>query len=364
MKAHPMALQCSVILPYYKNREPLLHTLDSLARQSLAPGHFEVIVVDDGSADADLGALLAGRGFNYELRYFTHAHNRGAGHARNAGVARARGEIVLFLDSDQVFASDFLEQHVRFFAHVPDDQAVLQIGLRNDIAATPAAIADPAASVSYTDPRFAVFEWYSENLQTLQGAWHLGFSHNFSIRRRDLAGRGGFNDAAFRDWGLEDCEFVYRLAQSGVKLAYNPNVLAYHLSHPVSWNSPEGYRSWNRNLEAFAALHPDPAVHAQGIFRDFFDPQRREQRLLAGDKRPWLSCYRRFERALRAIAGVPAAHAGARRFVKDIGLDALRQQLADDPGVELVALVPKHRLDLICHVQLHPEGRRVMLFTH
>lgn len=359
-----MTLQCSVILPYYKNREPLLHTLDSLARQSLAPERFEVIVVDDGSSDADLEALLAGRVFGYELRYFSYAQNRGAGHARNTGAARARGDIVLFLDSDQVFAPDFLEQHVRFFEHVPDDQAVLQIGLRNDIAATPAAIADPAANVSYTDPRFAVFEWYSENLQTLQGAWHLGFSHNFSIRRRDLEGRGGFNDTAFRDWGLEDCEFVYRLAQGGVKLAYNPNVLAYHLSHPVSWNSGEGYQSWNRNLAAFAALHPEPAVHAQGIFRDFFDPQLREQRLLAGDKRPWLSCYRRFEGALRAIAGVSAAPAGARRFVKDIGLDALRQQLADDPALELAALVPKHRLDLICHVQLHPEGKRVMLFTH
>lgn len=359
-----MALECSVILPYYKNREPLLCTLESLARQTLPHHDYEVIVVDDGSSDAQLGDVLAERQFDYELRYFSYPTNHGAGHARNVGIAQARGRIVVFLDSDQVFAPDFLEQHLKFFEHVPDDQAVLQIGLRNDIALTPASIAEPAANVSYTDPRFAVFEWYSENLQTLQGAWHLGFSHNFSIRRRDLAAPGGFNDEAFRNWGLEDCEFVYRLAKGGVKLAYNPNVLAYHLAHPVSWNSGEGYLSWNRNLGAFCALHPDPAVYAQSIFRDFFDPQLREQRMLQGEKRPWLSCYRRFEQALRATAGVPMASTSARRFVKDIGLDALRQLLADDPHVELVAHVPKHRLDVICHVQLHPEGKRVMLFTH
>lgn len=359
-----MAFTCSVILPYYKNRAALLYTLEALAKQTLPHGDFDVIVVDDGSSDAQLGGVLAERGFGYALRYFATPVNRGAGHARNVGIAQARGDILLFLDSDQVFGPDFLEQHLAFFAHVPDDQPVLQIGLRNDIQPTPESIADPAASVTYTDPRFAVFEWYSENLQTLQGAWHLGFSHNFSIRRRDLEGRGGFNDEAFRNWGLEDCEFVYRLVKGGVKLAYNPNVLAYHLAHPVSWNSHEGYLSWNRNLDAFSALHPDPAVYAQSIFRDFFDPARREQRVLQGEKRPWLSCYRRFEQALRAIHGLAETPAGARRFVKDISLDALRQQLADDPQLSLVALVPRHRLDLICHLQLHPEGRRVMLFSH
>lgn len=359
-----MGLECSVILPYYKNRDPLLCTLESLARQTLAHTDYEVIVVDDGSSDAQLSGVLAARGFDYELRYFSYPVNRGAGHARNAGVAQARGRVVLFLDSDQVFAPDFLAQHLKFFDHVPQDQPVLQIGLRNDIAMTPESIAAPAANVSYTDPRFAVFEWFSENLQTLQGAWHLGFSHNFSIRRRDLQASGGFNDVAFRNWGLEDCEFVYRLSKCGVKLAYNPNVLAYHLAHPVAWNCRDGYLSWNRNLEAFCALHPDPPVYAQSIFRDFFDPERREQRMQAGEKRPWLGCYRRFEHALRATAGVAAAREGARRFVKDIELDAMCQMLADDPQVELVVHVPKHRLDVICHVQLHPDGQRVMLFTY
>lgn len=359
-----MVLKCSVILPCYKNREPLLCTLRSLAQQTLPQGEYEVIVVDDGSSDAQLAGILAESGFGYALRYVAYPVNRGASHARNVGIAQARGEVVLFLDSDQVFAPDFLEQHLAFFEHVPADQAVLQIGLRNDIPLTPAAIANPAASVTYTDPRFAVFEWYSENLQMLRGAWHLGFSHNFSIRRRDLDGSDGFNDAAFRNWGLEDSEFVYRLTKGGVKLAYNPNVLAYHLAHPVSWNCHEGYLSWNRNLEAFMSLHPDPAVHAQSIFRDFFDLQRREQRLLLGEKRPWLGCYQRFEHTLRAIAGLPVAQAGPRRFVKDLTLDALRQQLAADPQVELVAFVPRHRLDVVCHVQLHPEGQRVMLFSY
>jgi GT2 family glycosyltransferase len=359
-----MALKCSVVMPYYKNREPLLCTLESLARQTLAHADYEVIVVDDGSSDADLSAILAERGFDYELRYCSYPANRGAGHARNTGMAQARGEVVLFLDSDQVFAPDFLAQHLAFFAHVPDNQPVLQIGLRNDIALAPASLAEPAANVTYTDPRFAVFEWYSENLQTLLGAWHLGFSHNFSIRRRDLDGRGGFDAATFSGWGLEDCEFVYRLVQGGVKLVYNPNVLAYHLAHPVSWNCREGFQAWNRNLQAFATLHPDPAVYAQSIFRDFFDPERRERRLAQGDKRPWLSCYRRFEHSLRAIAGLPALPAANRRVVKDIGIDALRQLLADDPAVEVTVFVPKARLDIICHVQLHPEGKRVMLFTY
>ena len=85
----------SVIVPVHDGERFLAEALDSVLGQDYEP--LEVIVVDDGSTDGS-SAIAQARG----VRYFVQP-NRGPGAARNAGIAAARGELVAFVDQDDVW---------------------------------------------------------------------------------------------------------------------------------------------------------------------------------------------------------------------------------------------------------------------
>lgn len=351
--------RCSVVMPYYRNREPLLHTLNSLINQSFPVSQYEIIIVDDGKSDIELPGLIEAGRYPVDVRYYTYEQNRGSAFARNYGIAKATGEFIIFLDSDQIVQPDFIEQHINFFNATPSDVPLLQIGLRNEIKA-------PTESqpiiVNSIDSRFAVFERYSENMQNLRGGWHLCFSHNFSIRKSILDQLGGFDDAIFHGWGLEDSEFAYKLHKNNVKIAYNPNILVYHLSHELSWNSMRGFELWNNNLTAFITKHNDTAVMLQSIFRDFFNLERRQQRTELGDPRPWLTCYCKFENALRALEDNLSK--GEKIYLRDVNLINLKQVLEKNTSSQYVVITNKSNLEVISYIQVCAAGNNILLFTY
>lgn len=108
-------LDVSVIIPTFNNAPWLAQTIDSALGQSHPP--LEVIVVDDCSTD-DTATRLAAYGDRIvPLRQPT---NRGPGAARNAGIARARGALVGFLDGDDAWHPTLVEKQVAEFAAHPD----------------------------------------------------------------------------------------------------------------------------------------------------------------------------------------------------------------------------------------------------
>lgn len=102
----------SVIVPGYNRPEPLKYTLRSVAAaaSALPAGAVETILVDDGSAPP-LAEQLAG--FDAQLSFaILRQENQGSIIARLAGLRAARGEFVLFLDSDDLIHPDKLARHV------------------------------------------------------------------------------------------------------------------------------------------------------------------------------------------------------------------------------------------------------------
>jgi len=94
----------SVIIPTYNRADKVGKTIESALGQTLSD--LEVIVVDDGSSD-DTGKVL-GETFGDRIRYYAQ-RNQGASVARNRGIAEARGELIAFLDSDDLWERDKLE---------------------------------------------------------------------------------------------------------------------------------------------------------------------------------------------------------------------------------------------------------------
>jgi len=103
----------SVIIPVYNGGRYLRAALESVFAQTYRP--FEVIVVDDGSAD-DSGVIA--QSFP-EVRYI-YQTNQGVAAARNNGLEAARGEYFAFLDQDDLWAPEKLKLQVEYLLSHPE----------------------------------------------------------------------------------------------------------------------------------------------------------------------------------------------------------------------------------------------------
>jgi glycosyltransferase involved in cell wall biosynthesis len=99
----------SVIVPVYNCERYLAEAVESVLRQSYSP--HEVVVVDDGSED---GSARVAQGFGQAVRYEFQT-NAGTGAARNLGVSLARGDMIAFLDADDVWSEEKSARQVAAF---------------------------------------------------------------------------------------------------------------------------------------------------------------------------------------------------------------------------------------------------------
>src|SRR5438132_9051132 len=96
----------SVIIPAYNVAPFIGETLTTVFAQSF--NDYEVIVINDGSPDTEeLERAL--QPFIDRINYIKQ-ENRGASAARNAGLRAARGEFVAFLDADDLWLSNYLDE--------------------------------------------------------------------------------------------------------------------------------------------------------------------------------------------------------------------------------------------------------------
>jgi glycosyltransferase involved in cell wall biosynthesis len=103
----------SVVVPVFGGERFLGEALDTIAGQSYP--HLETIVVDDGSPDASAEIASTRPG----VRLLREPH-RGVAAARNAGVAAARGELVAFLDQDDLWHPSKISRQVALLAERPE----------------------------------------------------------------------------------------------------------------------------------------------------------------------------------------------------------------------------------------------------
>jgi glycosyltransferase involved in cell wall biosynthesis len=104
----------SVIIPAWNARRWLPQTLESVFSQDGVV--FEVVLVDDGSTDGT-GELVADEWPQVRL---VRSENRGVSHARNLGTAEARGDLIKYLDADDVLMSGTLARQAALMAAHPE----------------------------------------------------------------------------------------------------------------------------------------------------------------------------------------------------------------------------------------------------
>ena len=205
----------SVVVPTY-NRLPILRQcLAALEAQELstAPGveGYEVIVVDDGSTDETVAALRQATAPHLRLLQQDHG---GAAMARNLGVKAARGNVIVFIDSDLVVVKGFLSAHAR----------ALQRHWRrhgNRLCFTYGAVINTS---NFAQPT-------AEPHKLTDLSWAYFATGNVAIDRQLLL-RSGLFDPRFCQYGWEDLELGERLRQLGVVLVRCPEAIGYHWHPP------------------------------------------------------------------------------------------------------------------------------------
>jgi len=109
---HTTAPFVSVIIPTYNRRELLKSSIESLLNQSYPMDRYEIIVVDNSSTDGTEEMVYSlQQNSQCSLSYYR-KENEGPGSSRNLGIAKARGTIIAFTDSDCVADAEWLKNGV------------------------------------------------------------------------------------------------------------------------------------------------------------------------------------------------------------------------------------------------------------
>ena len=205
----------SVVIPTY-NRLPILRQcLTALERQQLASPieGYEVVLVDDGSTDDTVACLRAEAASLPHVRLIQQEHG-GPAEGRNRGVAEARGDVIVFIDSDLVVTPTFLISHARALERFWREKG-------NRLCFTYGAVINTA---NFENPT-------SEPHKISDLSWAYFATGNVAIDR-DLLERSGLFDTRFRLYGWEDLELGERLRRLGVQLVRCPEAVGYHW-HPA-----------------------------------------------------------------------------------------------------------------------------------
>jgi glycosyltransferase involved in cell wall biosynthesis/predicted O-methyltransferase YrrM len=242
----------SAVVCTYDRAGLLRRMLESLCAQTLGQEDFEIVVVDDGSTD-DTGQVVESFRARLPIRY-SRQRNAGLASARNHGLFLARGQLLLFLDDDDVADPGLLEAHVAAHRRYPAPE----VGVLGYTRLDAPLAADPLMHF-VTEVGCFLFSYPG-----LKGGDVLDFSYFWggrsSCKRAFLLDHGAFNPV-FR-FGCEDIELGYRLSKHGFKVVYEPAAI----STMVRGFSFDGFCNrlvrQGRSNQVFSRLHDDPVVAA------------------------------------------------------------------------------------------------------
>jgi len=220
----------SVIIPVRNHARPLRRLLARLQTQR-KPRNWDVemIAVDNASQDDTAAVIRAS-----SARYLA-CEELGAGAARNAGAAAARGDLLCFIDADACPADD------NYLATVVDVAARL-----GSFGACGGAILLPARQrwnpVAIGDHWACWFNWHPRRPAQRTRLFQPGVS--LIVQRAALKAMGGFDN---RLTVMQDMEFQHRLMRAGFPIYFSPRLEVTHeargsllrsLRHSWSWGAP------------------------------------------------------------------------------------------------------------------------------
>jgi GT2 family glycosyltransferase len=236
----------SVIVPHYQDLPRLQVCLEALGRQTFPRERFEIIVADNNSpcGEAAVAEAIAGRA------RFTIVREKGAGPARNGGVALARGEILAFTDSDCVPQPQWLEEGVKGLESADFVGGTVEVLVDDPNAMTPVECFE----------RVFAFDFRTYILKK-----EFTGSGNLFCPRKVFDAVGGFASGV-----SEDVEWCMRARAAGFSIGFAPRAA---IGHPARRTWSEIETRWRRlNSESYHLLRREPAGRAKWLVKTLLMP--------------------------------------------------------------------------------------------
>ena len=217
-------MKATVVIPTHNRKVRLVALLRCLSKQV---GNYisQVIICDDGSS-YDIEEAI--REFYDRLPLvYCRQEDRGfrAGQARNMGIVRAKGDIIIFVDDDVLVADDFISEHVQAHSHNKDPLIVIGYRYRTCIDQCRQPTIEEIL-MGEADDRLAELKKCGVNVNEHKTPWAFVYSCNFSVRRGSTELKF---DENFVGWGMEDVDLGYRLMKDGFSVVVAPKAVVLHV---------------------------------------------------------------------------------------------------------------------------------------
>lgn len=244
-------MKASIIICTYNKPNILYATLNSFLLQE-NKNEFEIIICDDGSEDKMTLEQISNLDLN--INYIELPH-KGRAAARNKGLEKASGNIIIFSDDDSLIEEEFVSKHI--FLHSQYDQTVV-LGNRKQVYLDDKDIGSINGSNYFRQlakiRNIAKNDIYSYCTKPIifknnpSSHWLCSTTGNMSIKRNFIENYGGF-DENFSGWGFEDIELGYRFSKNGINFYYDENLINYHMEH--ARNKKDMIAEMQRNITYF-----------------------------------------------------------------------------------------------------------------
>lgn len=206
-------IDVSIIIPAFNSEKTLPATIQSVLTQKTKKS-FEVIVVDDNSTDKTFDVAKTFTGINVLKN-----EKKGPAYARNYGAKNAKGDILLFIDSDCVASRSWLNEMIKPFKN-------------NKVAGVQGAYKSMQSELSARFSQIEIEDRYDLMLESRKNLDWIG-SYSAGYMKKDFFEAKGF-DESFPTASGEDPALSFKINSMGKKIVFNMNAVVYHM-HPRSF---------------------------------------------------------------------------------------------------------------------------------
>jgi glycosyltransferase involved in cell wall biosynthesis len=194
----------SIITPVYNREETISKAITSVLEQTFAD--FEMLIIDDGSTDATLEMVQSFS--DNRIKIMKTPKNDGAAAARNLGIQAANGSYISFLDSDDFYQPDFLQESFNILEKSSEKIGFMWTGLLWNENNT--------IKQEFWEPKFNTSSYI-----TFLNSLHIGTNSGITVKREVFDVCGYFDENLK---AAEDTDFFLRITQQ-FDYKYSPKYL-------------------------------------------------------------------------------------------------------------------------------------------
>ena len=228
----------SVVIPNFNNSTFLSDCIESVLKQSYRP--IEIVVVDDGSTDNSLQVIRHIRSLtDVDFAIFANSH-LGASVARNTGIMNSNGDLIAFLDSDDTWVPEKLEEQVSFLLE-QDLDLVYSGGVEFSMDRPKGARFQP----EFQGSCYKYFIKYPGKAIFVLGSSSV-------ILRREILSQSGLFDSCFKDFA-EDWDFFRRVSRFA-SAGYVDLDLVNYRRHSSNVSNSSKIKHFNSNWKAVTKM--------------------------------------------------------------------------------------------------------------